>query len=508
MDEAMRDRSESRSSQNDRHRSEISMESFIRHHMMVILQPMSEQLQELDDRVAKLDESLNRTDANAVDTLKKLDGNSSEIVILKEGLDHANVNLSKCRQAIVEAGERDEMLQQGLELANGFAQRMHNQIEVCTAAVPELQRGIEEFDCQLQALRANVQRTSDSIDINIQSNLDTISSDLEDLRTTHLKTNTDLGNLRFDVNESRQYLEDTHQLLDKTCISVAQQQKSIDNLSSKENQLGARLNDWKTQWSKLQPRLEALTKESAHFKQLTDHHEAGICSLQQGYATNFSTLEALQKQHVQTTFDLQTVQENLCGTQRDINSCQEGLRQTNACFNTLQCRSEKTDAELRRVSLKLDGVDAKHTALCDTFDKTNGCVAELSKEHRRSVNCVQNLKQELDKTNDCLTSARNQLEATDSNMHGLKNEIGRTCEVVHRLDQGMEVCQAAFTGLQKGFAETGVTVSRRSSALPRLSKVEGKIERPSSATESTASCMSSRRTSMFADEEAPLRQKV
>merc|ERR1711865_909686 len=109
---------------------------------------------------------------------------------------------------------------------------------------------------------------------------------------------------------------------------------------------------------------------------------------------------------------------------------------------------------------------------------------------------------ELDKTNDTLSSARNQLDSTENNLHGLKGEMGRTSEVVQRLDHGVELCQATFAGLQKGFVETGgaVHAARRPSKLPSMLPKHASDEgRPDSATESTASRGSSRRSSLNND---------
>jgi len=297
-------------------------------------------------------------------------------------------------------------------------------------------------------------------------------------------------------------LQDSHQLLEKTCADNRHLVKQFDDITAREGQLGARLNDWKHQWSKLQPKLEAMSKDTAHLKQLTEHHEGTVCTLQQGYAANFGSIETLQNQHVQTAFDLQALHQNLAGAQRDSSDNREGLSRSNLFANTLQIAIQKNENELRRTSLKLDGFETKHGSLCEIFEKTNMSVADLSKEQRKSIASMQSLRHELDKTNETLSSARNQLDTTESNLHGLKGEVGRTSEVVQRLDHGVEMCQATFAGLQKGFVETGAGVhaARRPSMLPKLGSMLGHDfdnKRPDSATESTTSSrISSRRSSV------------
>jgi len=475
--------------------------------MTVILQPLNEQVQELEERLNRLAEGVHRSDRDSAEERRRLDDNICETSKLRDGLGSAIVNLSKSRQAIAEASERDEMLQTGLELANGFAQRLHNKLEACSGAVPDLQKGLSEIECQIQGLRANLQRTNETVVIDMQGSLDHMSSDLQDMRASHLTARADVGQLRSDLDEKSQHVQDMRELLHSVSSHDASLQKQFDELITREGQMSGRVNDWKTQWSKLQPRLEAVTKDTAHLKQLQEHHEGSICSLQQGYATSFGSIEALQKQQVQTTFDVQSLQETVSGVQRDSNDIRESLGRAKQFSNTLQGGLQKSENEIRRICLKVDGLETKFGNLCDTFEKTNGNVADLSKEHRRSANSVQNLKLEIEKTNDNLSCARGQMEATDSHLNGLKGEFGRTSEVIQRLDQGVELCQASFAGLQKGFVETGAHISRRPSALPKLTKVE----RPDSATESTRSDVStrspSRRSSLAVDLEGHLIQR-
>jgi len=469
----------------------------------LILEPLSDQVQELDEQMAQMLVRLKRTDGNVAHVQDSLDGNVLDTVKLREDLGKTNSNLTKARQALTEASERDEMLQHGLELTNAFTQRLHDRLEFCCSAVPELERGMAEFDCQVQAMKANIQRTSDSLAVDVRGIIDQLGSDVQDLKTDQLKTSGSLGQLRSDFSESCEHSKDGRQLLDRTCSDTANLRKSFDDMVSREGQMGGRVNEWKHQWSKLQPKMEALSKESARLKQLMEHHEGTLCTLQQGYATNFGCVEVLENKQVQTTFDLQSLQQNLSGTQLDLSDSREALSRANQAANATQIALQKTDNEMRRTSLKLDALETKHFTLCDVFEKTSGSVADLSKDHRRSISNMDNLKHELEKTNETLSSARTQLEATDSSLHGLKGEFGRASEVVQGLDHGVKLCQATFAGLQKGFVETGVHAARRPSMLPKLGSLgqEGDLKRPDSATDSTMSSRnSSRRSSLNADE--------
>lgn len=468
------------------------MESFIRHQMMAILQPMSEQMQELDGRVARLTESLGRTDTALASAVGGLDAAHADSRGLRADLGETNARLGLARQGLDEAKERDELLQQGMELANGFAQRLHNQLEATTSLVPELQRGIGEMDCQLQAVRAHTQRTSDSVQLDVQGGLQRMGVEIKEFRDWREKSGAEMSQLRSDLGEQAGQLQDARQLLNATTTTTGELRTGFRELTSREGQMGERLNDWKHQWSKLQPRLDSMTKDVAQLKQLSEHHESGICSLQQGCAMNLGSIETLQGTHVKTTFDLQALHQSISSTQRDLADTREALSRAGQFSTTLQSGLLKSDNELRRVSLKVDALESKHISLCDAFEKTSGSVADLSREHYKSATHMQNLRHELGKTNDTLSGAREQLQATETGLVGLRGEMGRTTEVVQRLDQGVEHCHATFAGLQKGFVETGSAARRLSATtLPKLSP-DATMEtagarRPDSATSTAES---------------------
>merc|ERR1719253_1829135 len=90
----------------ERHYGEVSMESFIRHQMTVILQPLSEQVQELDEQMSQLLDGLRKTDDNVANLHRSLDGNVTEVAKLRDDLGRTNSNVSKAKQALLEAGDR------------------------------------------------------------------------------------------------------------------------------------------------------------------------------------------------------------------------------------------------------------------------------------------------------------------------------------------------------------------------------------------------------------------
>lgn len=251
---------------------------------------------------------------------------------------------------------------------------------------------------------------------------------------------------------------------------MASLQKNAQEGSNREANLGARLECSKQQWAKVETKLEALIKDQAFLKQRCEHHDATIFLLQQADATAFSNVESLQGAHDKLNGEVLALQQKLSATQKDLNDTRDELGKATGFANNLHSGLQKTYHELHKTAMKLDGLESKQTTLADIVEKSNGNLAELTRDHHKSINSMSALQNELEKTNETLSSARGQLDITSGNLHIVKCDLGRTKETVQKLDQGLEHSHACFTGLQKGFEETGIHIARRPSNLPKIDR--------------------------------------
>jgi len=320
----------------------------------------------------------------------------------------------------------------------------------------------------VQALRANLQRTSDSVTNDLGRGVDKMADELYELKCSHSKGTADLEKVKGEVDRNGLLLHDTRKVLDTNTAATTILQKSTQEITAREAQLSAKLEGWKQQWSKLHPALEAIRKDTAFLKQGHDHHDSVVHTLQQGYAHNGNVVEALRDSHAKLGKDVQSVQQDLNLTQQGVADLRDGLDRATKFSNDLHTSLQKTEQDLKRTNMTLDGLETRHVALQDSFDKTNGVVSDLKADHRKSVSSVQTLHHELEKTNETLCTARNQIEHANMNLHGLKGDLGRTNDNVQRIDHGVELCQAGFSGLQKGFVETGTHIASRPITLPKL----------------------------------------
>merc|ERR1712113_601600 len=82
----------------------------------------------------------------------------------------------------------------------------------------------------------------------------------------------------------------------------------------------------------------------------------------------------------------------------------------------------------------------------------------------------QSLQRDLDKTNESVSNVRSEIDTANTNFNELRADLTKTIETMNRIDRGVELCHAGFTGMQKGFVETGTHISNKPMTLPKLSQ--------------------------------------
>lgn len=465
------------------------MQSFIKHHMRTILQPFQDDLHALSDRVAQLANALQQTDANAANMKQALDGTNTDLLNLRGNLDDTRGYVGKLHEGLQTSAQNHEALQQGLELTNHFAQRMHTQLESTTSLAQELQHDASGLECEMQALRANLQRTDDYVAADVAGRFDKMGAELQDLQDHRAKSSMDAEQLRADLDQTSHLVNDTRKVLDKNNIDTAGLKKSVEAIMSREAHLGARVEDWKHQWSKLHPHVEALRKDSAYLKQQTEHQGSLIHGLQQSAADNFSHIETTQQAQEKLHGQVQGLQQGLSTAEHGLGVVQDKLAKLTTLTNGMYDELQKDDSKLHAIDSRLDAQEEAHTALSGRVERVNEGVTELWHNHKKAATSMQATQHELAKTNEGVKAVWDQIGTTNANLSNLEGEMGRANETLQKLKYGVDHCHAEFTGLQKGFMDTSTHVTNRPAALPKIAQesdglsTSASSRRPSLSTE-------------------------
>jgi predicted nucleic acid-binding Zn-ribbon protein len=455
-----------------------TMESFIKHQMMVILQPLVDRLQSLDDAVLKLGDRTSQAESSGNADRAVAERFKADLVDVRTELKKVNARLTSSHERIDACMRRDEELLLGMENSNGHVQQVHDHGQETARMVLQLQHELGELSCESQALRAQLQRTSDGVANDVTRTLDLLGSSLKDVKTYQTKAANDIVQLKQDVHRQDELIQDARKSLDKSACGAVEVRKLLEELGSKEAQLSSKLEGWKSQWSKLHPAVDALRKDALFLKQGYEHHDQMIISLQQGYSTTFSGLEDARKSQERAQAEIKSIQGELYVMKRDHGETADSLEKNASFANSINSAQKRMTEELRSAVMKLDGLESKHYGLFEGVEKTNNNVSELLRGQQTSTTNLQVLQHEVEKAFENLENTKGQLDSTNLDLTGLKDELGRTSAAVQKLDQGVESCRASFSGMARGFMETG-RASFSEMRTPNLPKIP-----PSSSTPS------------------------
>jgi len=463
--------------------------------MMVILKPFIDHVQALDNRIHQLSEHLAQTDSGLEDANARLDATKASLADLRDGVvDRTNTRVQKLHEAIERCVQNHECLNSEHDGSKGHIRNLQNMMQVAATTQPAMQRSIIKLEEDMQETRTSLGRTNEDIETTIRRSMNLMGADLQDLKKKEGKSSEDLQRIQADLVQKGAFLKETREVLDKTVVGASGLQRQFQEMVQREAQMGARVEGWKHQWSKINPALDALRKEAAFLKQRSEHHDSVVHGLQQGYATTFSAVEALDGKQGRLRGDFETLRGHLTSAQKGLDDTRVELGKATSFSNNLHTVLERTIDDLSKTATKLDGLESRHTALTSHVEATTGNLADLTRNHHSSAVDIQNLSQELRRTNDTLSNARNQLEATGAGLQGVRSELGRTNDAVQRLDHGVELCHAGFSGLQKGIQETGHHMSTRPITLPKLPPGNSSMRSPRHNHDQSMSTMSASTT--------------
>eukprot|EP00927_Polykrikos_kofoidii_P014892 TRINITY_DN16595_c0_g1_i1.p1 TRINITY_DN16595_c0_g1~~TRINITY_DN16595_c0_g1_i1.p1 ORF type:complete len:582 (-),score=91.78 TRINITY_DN16595_c0_g1_i1:108-1853(-) len=448
---------------------EATMECFIKHQMMVILQPFVGHIKEVDVNISHFEERLNATEKDLLANGKCVEQFKADLSSFRSDLKRTESNIAAAHDEAEACMKRDELLEQSVQQANSLSQRIHEQVVDIEAIMPELRRGLANQESESQSMRANMDRINDYVSKDLKRTLDRLSNELKDHQSVQGATASEIEKLRRDHAHHDHILVETRQAVEQGRAQSAGLQKSVELLREGEAHLGSRLEGWKNQWSKLHPAVEDMKKENACLRQHYDHHEATIFAMQRDFHTTFQLVEELRGKSEKAGIDLDNIREILDETRQGLNSTQIHLSKTNQSLGATQTGLQRAENDLQKAANKIEGLDTRHVRLSHCLDQTNSAMGELTRDFKRTTGTVQSLHHEVQKAHDTLSATRNQVDDAHAGLQGLRTNLGRSNDTIKKLEHGVQLCRAGFSGLQRGFVETGSHVTNQKLTLPKLS---------------------------------------
>jgi len=452
-----------------RHHGEVSMESFIKHQMMVILQPFIEQVQHMDTRMAQQEERSETTDGS-VDALKAAIDRSQAIVQdFGTAIQKVDTKIDGVRDGLARSISNHDLLHQGVEHMNCWIQRVQTEVEQLTNEMRELKSFVGCLELRVDTVQGSLGRTDDHVKLDVESLLERLGTEVQELRRSCGHNAGELQRFREDFAHKSEFLQETRTLVDKNTAAASGLHRNHDLMTAREADMRRQLDNLKSQWSKLQPAVEAMNKDNKFLRQRLDQHDVVVHTLQQNHATNHSNHEILQGSHDRSVREVQALQQSMKAVRMAVEENRDALARAGAFANALHSGLDKACADVEKANAKAEALEKQHGALKEALGRTNDAAVTLHSEVRRTNSDVVHQRHEVEKTNEAIDGLRRLLDANSERLSSVIGDVGVASEAVQRLDSSMELCKAGFSGLQKGFVEAGTHLQSRPLTLPRLS---------------------------------------
>jgi len=446
-----------------REQSERGMESFITEQLHTILQPVLARLEEIDERMDKLDAGVHAAHTDIARNRMKVDTNYGGIDSLVERMRKVEEKSKQLEESIAETDEKTDNVLLEVTKTKTDVQLTTTRLEDKeTGALPMLEVAVQRLEEKQNQARRHLEAVASIVDDH------PLKKDIADLRAQFQASTGDNSNqaqenarLQKDIDGIIQTIQDVHQTAENNRMHGTALQKSVQDVAAREGQLHQLLNGWKDQWSKLHPEIQACAKGINEVKTRSDHHDSAIHSIQHGCIHNAKGVEALHHNLDLTRSEMLSLKQELDAAQGDATTNREGLDEARKAALALRGELDGVARGLQKTAVGVERLDSRSAAVLEHVQKNTSAVASVQSEHRQAVAMVQTVQRDLERTKDNLTATKTDLASASSNMEVLKTDLRGANATLHRLDHGVEFCHAGFSGLQKGFMATGTHIQQR-----------------------------------------------
>lgn len=470
-----------------RQHGESSMEGFIKHHMTHILQPIMTRVNDMEAHLARLESHLERVDHGVENAHTGVLGAREEIAKVRRDLGQTDTSVDVLRRNLKQCTQAGDTLRDTVEMLSALVSRIQRDVQGTSHTVESLERGAEKMQVDLESMQTTFERSHDDTHGSISRNFEQLRVDVQSLRALQGNHGKDLEAIRSDHDEKATLLETTRQQLFKNGAQTSCLEKVLAEIKGKETEMGLQLEDVITHCSKLHLALVGVENDVTALKAQTDDQGVAVQGLQQNHAASTASFQSMQKSHDHISEEIVKLQKGAVDHQQHLSMTKEGLGRTVAFTNELFRNIQRTESEVCKAGVNIQSLASKQASMNRALEHASNYIGELTQQHQHSLTNVQSLQRELGKTKETLHTARAEMDATTNHLQGLKGEMARTNEAVSRLDNGIELCHATFSGLQKGLTETGSHVATRPLYLPKINSGASSVPLGDKGLASTAS---------------------
>lgn len=433
---------------------EDMMQDFVRLHMMSILQPFAERVQELQDHMDGMAEELGAVQGACEEHVSRLDQQQLRLSDLDTGAVQARENLDRVQADFQQLRREKARLDGNHEMTKASVTKTRENLDQLAASLEALQQVVQANGTRVGALEAAVPELETKLIGHVDTRLDKqgrVCKDLNDRTAELQKSCQQLKALGDSAHAAIRKLSDSHG------ARLQDDAENLRDLNATTGDLQARLLDVEQSVLAHSETFKVADREIQHLKtwsgQMADVQKWRII---QSEATD--SLQERMKQLDQVEADLMQARNDAI-SERQLQSAEFGKLEKTVGQNisdVLKWRdSQKAQSELiASAGTRLFDLESGQSNLSMRADSAEQELRHLSSWRQTATGTLGDHDTALGAARADLSRAHGRIEAADAGIQGLRKDFGTEREAVAKIRSRLDLCCQYFNGLGKGLADT------------------------------------------------------
>jgi len=434
---------------------EDMMQSFIRHYMMSILTPLSENVRQLQDTANKLAKDLVTADEKGNQAESRLDNMDQKLAALWASLAHTNSRLDATQSDLGKTNEEKAKLERAHDATKASLSEHDKRGHTTAMSLQDLWQRFEESNRVVHKVQDGLSEVERQL-------LEKVHPGIAQLNEFHDRLNfKHLEHVKAH-EETRQTGESTVHALRKLMKAYEQQRKedldSFHHLNGVTRDLQSEYADVDRRVKKLTDGLTAANSDMQHMRAGLEHTDTNLHTLRQQQSEMSANLKDLSSHLNQVDSGLTGVKKDLAEEAKHI---QESLRKLDSRITDNTSDIVGIDKGHKRHADQLQELDRRATnsehrqlKFGEWADTAQRDITGLHTFQKHATHKLETHAMQQDVIQTRLQMASKGLEATNAHLNTVKGDLANTSETLAKQGGRVDLAHKYFSGISKGFQDT------------------------------------------------------
>jgi len=452
---------------------ENMMKVFMEEHVIQILQPIAETVQDIQRSIKKLKDDAANANAIVDRSAEIIASHDQKFVLFSAGLARINDDMQHQRIEVSEALDRQVTMEGDIDLTKASLNKTEAYLQANTNVCHEIRKAVDDIDSRMRQMELSMSETN----VNHMAFADRLS-DLrnlhEGLNDRHMQMMTSMQQLRQsdentrsvlkrsiatgdkqkkDAQRSFQLLDDRMKIVENMVLDTNHKtqahEKAIKGFNSAMKEIVGDLGDVVG----VQQGMNAKTDERSEPK------AAAVAEKQASPAEKFGNRMGRIEENIAALHrSLGLEKDNMAGRHKELEDVVNKVliehRGISVCVDQVNKTHKSHEESIRSNDSRITLLDSNMDKTLNIADKNDSDVRSLMVNFRELGLVIDMEKHERDKTNTNLANNSRGLEATNQEMQNLSKDFIDMHGSMTKIGMRLELAHEYFQGMGKGLQDT------------------------------------------------------